>query len=123
MKEAFRVAGRSQGTVTSSVRCLRGQTPARRIEVMAVATRHSDSIEVQVEDKDDNIYANETTVTARRTNVKMSVEGHYESLDLTKKDDAVYGDLQPKTRKTIGRPKKQQPGKITESNLPIITSF
>ena len=82
---------------------------------MAVATRHSDSIEVQVEDKDDNIYANETTVTARRTNVKMSVEGHYESLDLTKKDDAVYEDLRSKTRKGKGRRKKRQSGKITET--------
>ena len=72
---------------------------------MAVA-RHSDKIEVQ----DETDYENDTTVTAR-TDVDMSVEGHYESL--TKKDDAVYEDLRPKTKKAKG--KKQQFGKITEN--------
>ena len=49
--------------------------------------RHSDDTEFQ-EDID---YENETTITARRS----EAEGHYESLDLQKIDNAVYGDLQP----------------------------
>ena len=75
---------------------------------MAVA-RHSENIEVQDEDQDDPIYQNETTVTARRTKVEMSEEGHYESLDLQKIDNAVYGVVQTKKEKGPS-------GKITETS-------
>ena len=75
---------------------------------MAVAFNHSENIEV-------HDYENETTVTARRTNTQMSEEGHYESLDLQKMDDAVYEDLRSKTRKAKRPPKKRQTGKSTKN--------
>ena len=63
---------------------------------MAVA-RHSENIEVQDEDEGDTIYNNDT-VTATRTSVEISEEGHYECLDLNKMDNAVYGDLRNKNK-------------------------
>ena len=74
------------------------------IKVQMAVARHSDNIELQEEDTN---YENETTITARRT----EAEGHYESLDVQNKDDAVYEDLPTKKEKDLQ--KMLQSGTVT----------
>ena len=72
------------------------------IKVQMAVAQHSDNIE-----EEDINYENESTFTARRT----EAEGHYESLDLQNKDDAVYEDLPTKREKDLQ--KLLQSGKLT----------
>ena len=76
------------------------------IKVQMAVARHSDDIEIQEEDIN---YENETT---RRS----EAEGLYESLNLQKIDNAVYGDLQTKRGKDRKKIKESGKATVTQSS-------
>ena len=78
---------------------------------MAVASEHSDNIELQEEDTVNNENVN-TAATAGATQVETAGEGHYESLVQQNPDDTTYECLQTTEEKVKEDPeKKLQSGK------------